>query len=261
MRKDSCLLLRVPVMGWQDVWLPSPQHPLLRGDEVHVWRAYLNQSPRDVLSLLKNLAPDERQRASRYRARKDQEHFVVARGALKEILGRYLAVQPHQIRFSYSEYGKPTLSSEMDGDLLRFNVTHSHDIALYAIARGREVGLDVELIREEVACLEIAERFFAPVERLILRRLPPGLQTPAFFNCWTRKEAYIKALGEGLSHPLDQFAVSLIPGDPAQLIKTSRDPEDVSRWSLFDIALDPGYTAALAVEGSDPILRCWHYSA
>ena len=241
--------------------MPSPARPLLKGNEVHIWRAYLNQAPSVVRSLLKTLTPDERRRAGKFHFLKDRDHFVVARGGLREVLSHYLPVQPYQISFSYNQYGKPMLSREMFGESLRFNVTHSHEIALYAITRESEVGLDIEFIRDDIASLEIAERFFAPSEILMLRRLPPGLQTPAFFNCWTRKEAFIKALGEGLSHPLDQFVVSLVPGYPARLIKTYCDPEEISRWSLVDITLDAGYVAALAVEGSAPILRYWQYSS
>jgi len=248
-------------MSSRDLWIPSPARPFLGKNEVHIWRAYLNQPPAIVRSLSKILTPDEQQRASKFRFLKDRDHFVLARGALREILSRYLNIESYKIGFIYNAYGKPGLSREFDNEPLRFNVAHSHEIAVYAITYGSALGIDVEFIREDLDGLKIAERFFADCEISMLRGLPSGAQTSAFFNCWTRKEAFIKALGEGLSHPLDHFVVSLIPGDPAQLIKTYRDPEAISRWSLVDIALDPGYVAALAVEGSAPVLRYWQYSS
>jgi len=162
--------------------------------------------------VLKSLVPDERQRAERFRFERDRRRFIVAHGVLRDILGRYLKCSPAQVSFSYNQYGKPALAQESEAIGLRFNMSHSHEVALYALTRAREVGVDVELLREDFASLEIAERFFSRSEVALLNSLAPELRTDGFFNCWTRKEAYIKALGEGLSHPLDRFAVSLAPG-------------------------------------------------
>lgn len=243
------------------LWLPLPPRLLLGDDEVHVCRAVLRREPAAVRTLRAVLAPDERRRADRFQFRKDYEHFVVARGVLRAILGRYLDVAPEQVRFSYNEFGKPALDGGTGGHSLRFNLSHSHGVALYAVTRGREVGLDIEFIREDFAALATAGHFFSPCEVSALRAAPRELQAQAFFNCWTRKEAYIKALGSGLSHPLHSFSVSLAPGDPARLLSTDGDPREASRWSLTELFPGAGYAAAMAVRAPAPALRCWQWTA
>jgi 4'-phosphopantetheinyl transferase len=230
----------------------------LSGDEVHVWLASLDLEASRVKSLWRTLSADERERGLRFHFQRDREHFIVARGLLRVILGRYLNMKPSQIRFSYNRYGKPFLAGE-GGGALRFNVSHSHRLALYAMTSGREIGIDLEHIRRVLDINEIAERFFSPREVAMLLALPEPLWSEAFFNCWTRKEAYIKAKGEGLSLPLDQFDVSLAPGEPAALLYTSDDSQEASRWSLQELAPSPGYVAALVVEGHDWQLKCWQW--
>jgi 4'-phosphopantetheinyl transferase len=132
-------------------------------------------------------------------------------------------------------------------------------VALYAVTRAREVGIDVELIRSDLKIEQIAERFFSHHEIATLRALPTELRQSAFFRCWTRKEAYIKATGKGLSLPLDQFEVSLTPGEPAALLSTQPDPNEAQRWSLRELTPAPGYAAALAVEGHGWCLACWDW--
>lgn len=247
------------MISQQSLWLPSPERFILEDDEVHVWHAYLNQVPSVVQELSGILSPSERQRAGRYHFRKDREHFVVARGVLRHILSGYLKTLPERIRFSYSQYGKPALVEERGHNSLSFNVSHSHGVALYAVARGRHIGIDIEFLREDFASPQIAERFFSTGEVAALRALPTDQQTRAFFNCWTRKEAYIKARGEGLSHPLHRFTVSLIPGEAASLLSTDDDPQEASRWSLLELSPGAGYVAALAVEGRAPLIQCWQW--
>ena len=232
-------------------WRPAPETLILSNDEVHVWRAPLDVPELHVRSLWYLLTGDECQRAERYVFEKDQRHFVVARGLLRVLLGRYLGQDPQHLRFTYGPHGKPALATDMGGDTLRFNVSHSYGLALYAMTRGREIGVDVERIRPEVAQETIAEHFFSPREVTILRALPMLLQAPAFFACWTRKEAYIKARGKGLSVPLNSFSVSLIPGKPAELLDVQSDPEESSRWSFLELVPDSHYVGALAVEGRD----------
>jgi 4'-phosphopantetheinyl transferase len=241
------------------LWPAPPPQVVCEEGEVHVWLASLEQGPSVVRALSGTLCPDERRRAERFRFAKDREHFTVARGVLRNILGRYLGTPSERIRFSYSEYGKPALP-EGDGGGLRFNVSHSHRLALYALTRGRELGLDIEYLREDLAGLEIAERFFSSAEVATLRALPPALRTAAFFNCWTRKEAYIKALGEGLSHSLSRFSVSMVPGEPASLLTSEDDPSEVSRWSMTALSTESNYAAALVVEGDIDELRRWRWS-
>jgi 4'-phosphopantetheinyl transferase len=229
--------------------------PPLAGDEVHVWRARLDAGLSDIGYFASTLAEDETERAARFHFDKHRHDYIIARGILRRLLGRYLEVGPDQLRFCYGEYGKPALAEGCGGDWLRFNLSHSHNLALYAVARNREVGLDVEWVKKDFANEQIAERFFSEVETRALRALPRGLQDEAFFNCWTRKEAYIKARGEGLSMPLHTFDVSLIPGDPARLLASRVDSEEVSRWTLRNLTPGLGYVGAVAAEGRDWRLR------
>lgn len=249
------------IMQQQPTWLPAPERPELSSAEVHVWRASLTQEPGVSELLAATLTPDERQRADRYHFRRDRESFVVARGVLRDILGRYLRARPALIRFTHNEFGKPALGGEAGGSHLRFNVSHAHEVALFAFAPGREVGVDVEFMREDYAGMDVAERFFSESEVTALRNLPPGLRTLAFFNCWTRKEAYIKARGQGLSLPLERFTVSAAPGEPAALLRTEHEPGAASRWSLAELQPGLGYVGALAVEGTEITHRCWQWPA
>jgi len=238
-------------------WLPSPPDVRPGREEVHVWRTSLARDDSEVERLWAALTPDERERARRFHFERDRRRFVVARGVLREILGRCLGLAPALIRFAYNEYGKPSLMEEAGG--LRFNASHSAEAALYACTLGREVGIDIELLRDDFASFEIAERFFSKTEVRSLGSLPAHLRTQGFFNCWTRKEAYIKALGEGLSHPLHSFSVSLAPGEPARLISTDTALLEADRWSLVDLKPFEGYAAALAIRGSDPEIQCWDW--
>lgn len=237
-------------------WGPPPKILILGSDEVHVWCAALNLKASQVQRLHQTLSGDEQARAKRFYFQKDREHFIVARGQLRAILGRYLKTQPSQLRFCYSPHGKPALAHRSGSNGLRFNVSHSHGLALYAITYSGELGVDVEFIRPKLADEQIAEHFFSPREVTSLRALPKNLQQEAFFNCWTRKEAYIKGRGEGLNICLDQFEMSLAPGNPAAMI-SNVDPQEVSRWSILELAPGPSYAAALAVEGHGWRLECW----
>ncbi len=242
---------------WEQLWLGAPERPALSGDEVHVWRARLDVDAAALRGLWESLSADERARADRFHFRVDREHFVAARGGLRAILGRYTGAEPRRLRFAYDAYGKPSLDGlEGGGGRLRFNVSHSKGVALYAFAEGRAVGVDVEYVREDFASLDIAEHFFSRGEVAALRAVAEGERAAAFFDCWTRKEAYIKARGEGLSHPLHLFSVSLAPGQPAALLSTEGDPQEAARWSLVELFPGEGFRGALAVEGGAPSVSC-----
>lgn len=223
----------------------------LQENEVQIWSATLDVAERKIKKWELYLSPDEIQRAYRFHFAKDQNHFIIARGVLRKILSYYTGKQPYEIGFEYNKYGKPFIGHDFDGVPFRFNLSHSHGLCLYAVTAGREVGIDVECIRENFSDIEIAERFFSPAEVAVLKSLPRELQKHAFFLCWTRKEAFIKGKGKGLSIPLDQFDVSLVPGQPATLIKTRYDRLESTRWGLYNIDWFAGYAAALAVEGQD----------
>jgi len=216
--------------------------------EVHLWQATLDNRLADCLERV--LSADEISRANRFHFAKDRNHFIAARGLLRTLLSVYLETNAEELRFSYAEKGKPFLEESQQAGI-NFNLAHSHGMAIYAFTQRREVGVDVEYIREELADEKIAERFFSVREIEMLKSVPAESKKRAFFNCWTRKEAYIKALGEGLSMPLDEFDVSLAPGEPAALLLNHKEPEEVRRWTMRAIPAPPGYVAALVVEGSD----------
>lgn len=240
-------------------WCPPPEILTLDSSEVHVWRASLDLPASRTQRLEQPLSLDEREKAERFYFQKDRKRFIVTRGLLRMILSLYLEIEPGQLRFDYDIYGKPTLARESGEAGLCFNLSHSHGIALYAVTRNREIGVDIERVRADVEIQQIAERFFSPQEYETLCALPSNMQAEAFFACWTRKEAYIKARGEGLAFPLNQFDVSLAPGEPAALLSTKGDPQEASRWSLHELDPGPGYVAALAVEGYGWRLKCWQW--
>ena len=241
-------------MSSSSVWSTAPDVLSLQSGEVHVWRVDLEQIDQVVNGFRGTLDPDELQRANRFYFERHRRAFVVGRGFLRDVLGRYLKSQPQELKFSYGAYGKPSLNGETR---LRFNMSHSHDVGLLAITEDRDLGVDVEHIRADFATEEIARRFFSRCEVDAFNALAMEDQVAAFFRCWTRKEAFIKATGRGLSQALDGFDVTLGPGVKAELLRAEDD--DASRWSLCDIDVGEDYAAALAVEGAISKIR--HFSA
>jgi 4'-phosphopantetheinyl transferase len=242
------------------LWSTPPDPLVLEREEVHVWRATLDLPAYRVQALEQTLAPDEGTRAQKYHFQKDRIHFIVARGLLRAILARYLDRDATALRFTYNEYGKPALVEEAGDDSLSFNVSHSHGMALHAITRNWAVGIDLEWINKDIEPEQIAGRFFSPYEIAMLRSVPKELLIQAFFDCWTRKEAYIKARGMGLSLALDQFDVSLVPGLPAEILANREANQDIARWPLYELFPGEDYKAALAVEGKPVRLQYWQWS-
>jgi 4'-phosphopantetheinyl transferase len=235
-------------------WLEPPTVLSLGTPAVHVWRINLDQ-PDDLLERFRRtLEPNEIERAGRFYFERLQRHFVVARGFLRYVLARYLGANADELRFAFNDYGKPSLAGD---DSLRFNLSHSHEVAIVGVARDAALGIDVERIRADFASGDIARRFFSRLEVETFDSLTKEEQVAAFFRCWTRKEAYIKAIGKGLSQPLDRFDVTLAPGEPAALLRA--DDEDVLSWSFSDIDVGPGYASALAVEGPIREVCCWQF--
>ncbi len=237
--------------GHRDTATPAPACPALGKDDVHVWTVDCEECADKVDELYRVLSADERERAQSYRRAADRDRFVVARGMLRTVLSRCLASEPQEIRFSYGTCGKP----ELPDQAVRFNLSHSGVLALCAVARDRAVGVDVERVRSIPEIDEIARRYFSSEEYLTLARLPQSLRARAFLECWTRKEAYVKARGEGLSFPLSAFTVAMAPGEPAALLENTVDPDEVYRWSFRGLEPAPGYIGALAVKGP-----AWHLS-
>ncbi len=243
------------------MWTPPPPDLVVSQDVIHVWRVSLDAHSVVVQRYRDSLSVDEVERADRFYFERDRTRFTLARGVLRVLLGHYLRLEPAHLRFRYNPYGKPELDMNQDPVPLRFNVSHSAGLALYAVVLGREVGVDIEEVRVGVAFTQIAARTFSPMESTAFRTLPARMQPTAFFNCWTRKEAYIKARGLGLSLPLDEFDVSLVPGEPAMLLRTPGEPEAVRKWSLQALAPGPGFVGAVAAEGHDWQIACWRFRA
>ena len=237
-------------------WSQPPDTLDSQPHQVDVWRIKLDLSPATVKSLESTLSANEAQRAGRFRFPIDRERYIVAHGCLRSILACYLQCNPEELSFNTNEYGKPTT----EGYKLEFNLSHSGAYVLVAITQAHKVGIDVEKIRSDMEIESMASRFFSPTEAAELRALPPEQRKLAFFNCWTRKEAYIKAQGLGLSLPLDSFDVSLAPNEPAILRATRPDTEEASRWTLFSLEVDPHHAAALAAEGQGLNLRLWDWN-
>jgi len=233
-------------------------HPLPLGDdEVQLWRVDLGAVGAGEDRWRALLSEDEQKRAARFHFSRDRQRFVAARALLRMILGAYLACDGKELTFSYSEKEKPGLSGSYAGRGIEFNVSHSGVVALLGFARGREIGVDVEQIRTDFEAEAIANRFFSPQEREQLSAFPPAEKHAAFFRCWTRKEAYIKATGAGLSLPLSQFDVSIAEGDTDALHATRPDAAEAERWSLREVPAGPGYVAALCVSGRGWRMRAW----
>jgi 4'-phosphopantetheinyl transferase len=209
-----------------------------------------------VLNLQRSLSEDELARVQRLHFQKDRDRFIVARGLLRIFLAHYLGAQPAQLRFCYGLCGKPRLAmSGAEG--LRFSVSHSQGLALFAVTSGRQVGIDLEAIRPHPANEDVAEKFFTLRELALLRALPQDARQEAFFAFWTRKEAYAKAGGEGLTIPLKHLDVSFLSGEPTILLGTRGHPQEASRWSIRDLKPGAGFAGAIAVEGRDWKLECW----
>lgn len=241
-------------------WQPSISGRLIPPNEVQVWRTFLDLGKAPKESLLGTLSADELSRASRFRFEKDQRRFIRARGILRQILGAYLQKPPHALRFQYSNNGKPILASASGDDSLQFNLSHSDDMVLYAFTRNRNIGIDLERIQADVDIEQIASRFFAEAELNSIEQEPESKRNELFFQYWTRKEALIKATGEGLSFPIETFDVSGVDGRILSPILLPSDNGARPRWYVQDLLPGPGYTAAIVVEGGDCGFSYWEYS-
>jgi 4'-phosphopantetheinyl transferase len=232
----------------------------LPNNEIHVWRAWLDQASSQFEFIKTNLTDGELIKAMKYVFERDRKRFIVSRGVLRLILASYLGIEPIHIQLSYGAQGKPLLEGSTNREnKLEFNLSHSENLVLYSITGGYRIGIDLEKIRPIPEIDRIAENFFSYRENIELSALPVGLQEEAFFNCWTRKEAYLKACGAGLSTAPDSLEVSLVPGEPAALLNVARHPNEASQWSLFSLLPAPGYVAAIAVQRNPWHLRFFQW--
>jgi 4'-phosphopantetheinyl transferase len=240
-------------------WIIPPYNLHMLEHDVHVWMASLETSNSVIQNLECVLSKDEGTQAKRFHFEKDRRHWIVAHGILRILLSRYANSDPSQLRFGSNAYGKPFLAFPSLTPHLHFNLSHSMGFALYAFSYAGQVGIDVEYKRADIDYDSLAKVSFSPKEQALLRSLPDNLKCDAFFNCWTRKEAFIKAIGKGFSVPTHKFSVSIIPGEPAALLESSEEPREIMRWSLQDITPAVGYAGALAVEGTEWRLSCWRW--
>jgi 4'-phosphopantetheinyl transferase len=239
-------------------WLIPPDEMSLNCHEVHVWRAFLHITASHVKHLKEILSADELIRADRFHFQRDRDHFIAARGMLRSLLGKYLKITPAEVTFSYGLFGKPELENTGVDKQLRFNISHSQGIAIFAFVQRRDLGVDLEHIRYDISSEDIAEKYFSKGEFDTLNALPEHKRQRAFFILWTRKEAYLKARGKGLSGGLNNFDVTTPAlGEPAEPSEIQGFRKHGVSWLLRDLDVGPGYAAALAVEGQECDLKLW----
>ncbi len=236
-------------------WPPPPTHIPIPNKSVDVWLAELEQSEKIRAQLWPLLNAEEQKRALRFHFDIHRHHFIVGRGLLRILLGNYLHIPPAEIAFAYGAYGKPFLPHTP----LQFNISHAHGVALLAITQGRTLGVDVEEIRPLADAALIAKMNFSAREVAQYTAVPDAQKPLAFYNCWTRKEAFIKAIGEGLTCPLDSFDVTLIPQEPAQLLQIRGSQTEAEKWRLQSLTPVDGYVGAIIATGQDWQLNCWQW--
>jgi len=234
-------------------WPLPPEAIELNDDEVHVWlvNAGAKDIPQDLLAT--SLSEDEKERAARFKFAKDQRLYVAAHAALRSLLADYLRVAADTIHFVSGPHGKPAIAPPLAAGGLEFNLSHSHEVALVAVARQRAVGVDVEFVKRKFSFDDLARRFFTTKEVAALFELPQPLQREAFFQCWTSKEAFLKAKGTGMSGKLDEVAITLAADQQVRINASVPD------WSLTELTLCVGYQGALVVQGDPRPIRCFQW--
>jgi 4'-phosphopantetheinyl transferase len=228
----------------------------LEDQDTHIWYARLDRPTESLAALAEILSPDEQARAARFHFAQDHDRFITARAILRMLLAGYLATTPSRLRFTYQSHGKPSLADAWCCSGVEFNVAHSNGLAVYAFTRARAIGVDVEYLRPLMHMHRLAAGIFSCRERTAFSALPAHLQPAAFFNGWTRKEAFVKATGAGLATPLTQVEVTLSPGEPAALLGIGGSAAAAAGWSLREFEPARGYVAAVAVATATSRLLC-----
>lgn len=241
--------------------IKAAEVPTLGQAEIQVWRINLAQDTAGEDRLKACLSAEERERTGRFHFAHDRRRFVIRRAALRHLLAAHLSVSPDAVRFLPGSHGKPGLLGQAGPAGLRFSCSHSADLGLVAMARGRELGVDLEQHRPLADAGDLTNAFFSPCEIAELKGVPPELKARSFFDCWSRKEAFVKAIGLGLSFPLHRFAVSLAPDQPAALLRVEDDPGAVNRWKMLSLDITADYSAALVFEGRDANLKCFEWNS
>jgi 4'-phosphopantetheinyl transferase len=235
-------------MAPNDILWPLPPDPCpLAATEVHVWAARLDPNLNALARLAKILSTEEQARASRFRFDRHRNRFITARGVLRSLLAKYLDCAPDRLDFGYGPNGKPALAGGLADSALFFNLAHSEDLALIAVTQLGQIGVDVEQIRTVTDANELVERFFSPRESALFHTLPANQKDLAFFNLWTRKEAWLKATGEGIAHSLSQVEVTFLPGEPARILALPGGSGPRCDWALRELIPATGFVGAVAL--------------
>ena len=242
-------------------WPSGSTAPELASDEVHVWAVSLCITPGALEALAATLSPDEKERAGKFKFEKYRNRFIAGRGVLREILGKYLQAKPATLRISCSTNGKPALAAEFASAGIHFNLAHSEDLALVAVTRVGAIGVDVECIRPVKEMDELVARFFSARETVLFQRLRPDEKAAAFFNLWTRKEALLKATGEGITRSLSLVEVSFLPGKPARLLAIAGDASKAAEWAVCELSPATGFVGALAIKAENLTVQCGRWDA
>lgn len=218
-------------------------------NEVHVWKSLLDFDDESIAAFFNLLSDDEIQIALRFRFDCHRKQYIASHGLLRSILCEYIRIEPQFLTFRTNQYGKPRLSSNRNISDIRFNISHSHKLCVIAVAKELEIGIDIEFIHRDINFLEIAKSVFSKNDLATYRSMPENVQKIVFFRCWTRKEAYLKAKGKGLSPNLDQLEVCFLHSESDGILSSADSPGKDKYWHLFDITPFPGYTGALSTEG------------
>ena len=244
----------------QHPWVQPPDDLTLHPSIVDIWRGPLDPPSASLDQFWEVLSSDEQTRAKRFKFVEHQNRFIAARGMLRHILGTYVHAFPHMLSFELGPHGKPFLSPAINSLQLSFNVTHSHTLALYGVARNRDIGIDVEHERPEIDYTGMVSRIFSKEEAPLFWSLPKTQHQTTFFSCWTQKEAYLKARGEGLIFPLNQVSVRVSPEQPLGVFHIQGAPEETSRWTFRELFPQQGYAGAIVASGQDWDLRFLEFS-
>jgi len=228
-----------------------PAFSSLGDQDIHLWHADPHEQAVQLDQLQNLLSADELDRMRRFRFERDRHEFLFARSMLRTLLGAYLEIAGHSVRFAYADHGKPALAPPQSKTGLQFNLSHTSGAVLLAVSLHRSIGADIERVREDFEVEEIAARFFSQAEKRALLSLPPDQRHEAFFRCWTRKEALLKAKGDGLSFPLDQFDVSIAADEKRAALSTRPDSGEAARWQIFPVSARNGYAAAIAMGSNE----------
>ena len=241
-------------------WNSAGEKLILPNNEVHLWSASVQENISYLNTYRHILSLEEKQRAERFKFKRDQDRFIIAHVLLRLVLSRYIKITPQAIAYSSNSFGKPNLKGCSDIETINFNMSHSNDHVLIAVANNLAVGVDIEWVRPIENANQIVETFFSAKEKVQFQSLSDHLKTEAFYSCWTRKEAFIKALGVGISLPLNQFSVSFLPGEPADLLEVPTTIEQPEFWTLEEFQVREGYVAAIAAQGTGLKFCYWKWT-